>query len=164
MKGFVNWLIRLDGVVVAALLIVISQGFHYFSFFSSFELYGNWVNYLYSSFFTLVLSFPLMIFTIKAGNIRVKHGTELFKKIERKYNEAVLLYMWVDIVINIYTWYIQIELFTNFQYNLIPKYIVSTLIAVILPITLKYFAGEIRLSEKVSHKKKRFTYNKGRKN
>ena len=39
----------------------------------------------------------------------------------------------------------KLNVFFDFKWILLPKYIVATLIAVILPITLKKFSGEIKL-------------------
>ena len=148
MKNFIKWLISNSGLSWAVFIIVISQGLHYFAFFYSFELFNGVMNYIYSIFFTIVLSLPLMIFTIKLGNIPLKFGdTSVIKKneLEEKYMEAVNLYMYTDILINIYTWYTKLNVFFDFKWILLPKYIVATLIAVILPITLKKFSGEIKL-------------------
>jgi hypothetical protein len=149
MKKFITWLISVDGLSWTTTLIVVAQSFHYYAFFLSFGLFDNIINHVYSLFLTIVLSLPLLVFTTKLGNIPIKFGDKN-NSIEReelidKYTEGVNLYMYTDIVINIYTWYTTLDVFFNFQWIYLPKYIVATLIAIILPITLKKFAGEIRL-------------------
>jgi hypothetical protein len=147
MKKFIKWLISSSGLAWTTFIVVIAQAFHYFLFFYGFELFYGVTNYIYSIFLTIVLSLPLMIFTTKLGNIPLKFGENKFNKteIEEKYKSGVNLYMYTDITINIYTWYIKLEVFTNFQWELLPKYIVATAVAIILPVTLKKFAGEIKL-------------------
>jgi hypothetical protein len=148
MKQFIKWLISTGGLAWTVMIVVLAQGMHYFSFFYSFELFNGIMNYIYAVFFTIVLSLPLMIFTTKLGNIPLKFGeTNQFKKseLEDKYMEAVNLYMYTDILINMYTWYTKLNVFFDFKWILLPKYIMVTLISIILPITLKKFSGEIKL-------------------
>lgn len=148
MKKFIKWLISTGGLAWTTFIVVIAQSFHYFAFFYSFELFNGIINYIYSVFFTIVLSLPLMIFTTKLGNIPLKFGdNNQFKKteLEDKYMEAVNLYMYTDILINMYTWYTKLNVFFDFKWILLPKYIMVTLISIILPITLKKFSGEIKL-------------------
>ena len=148
MKQFIKWLISTGGLAWTTFIVVIAQAFHYYAFFYSFELFNGIINYIYAGFFTIVLSLPLMIFTTKLGNIPLKFGeTNQFKKseLEEKYMEAVNLYMYTDILINMYTWYTKLNVFFDFKWILLPKYIMVTLISIILPITLKKFSGEIKL-------------------
>lgn len=152
MKRFIRWLISNDGLSWTTFIVVIAQAFHYFAFFFSFDLFNGIINYFYSGFLTIVLSLPLMIFTTKLGSVPLKFGTtNQFEREEllTKYREGVNLYMYTDIIINIYTWYTKLDVFFNYQWILLPKYIVATLIAIILPITLKKFAGEIKLKQNV---------------
>lgn len=148
MKKFIAWLISSSGLAWATFIIVISQAFHYWAFFYSFELFTGIINYIYSTFFTIVLAMPLLIFTVKLGNIPLKFGeASVFKRseLEEKYKSGVNLYMWVDILINLYTWYTKLDVFFGFQWKFTPKYLVASLIAVIIPLTLKKFAGEIKI-------------------
>ncbi|MCK9429213.1 MAG: hypothetical protein M0R17_04355 [Candidatus Omnitrophica bacterium] len=150
MKQFIKWLISSNGLAWATFIIVIAQSFHYASFFYSFDLFNGALNYVYAGFFTIVLAMPLMIFTVKLGNLPLKFGeTNQFKKseLEDKYMEAVNLYMYTDILINMYTWYTKLNVFFDFQWILLPKYIMVTLISIILPISLKKFSGEIKLNK-----------------
>lgn len=148
MKQFIKWLISSSGLAWAVFIVVVAQSFHYYIFFYSFELFSNIVNYIYSIFLTIVLSLPLMIFTLKLGNLPLKFGeTSVFKKneLEEKYIGAINLYMYSDILINIYTWYTKLNVFFHFQWILLPKYIVVTIVAVLIPVSLKKFGGEIKV-------------------
>jgi len=148
MKQFISWLISTSGLAWTTFIIVIAQAFHYFNFFYGFEMYTNWVNYVYALFLTIVLSLPLMIFTTKLGSIPMKSANKTqaeIQSLQNKYSDAVNLYTWLDILVNIYTWYMQLDAFFGFEYKFIPKYFVATLIAVVLPLTLKKFAGELKI-------------------
>ena len=88
-----------------------------------------------------------MIFTVKLGSIR--KGKKIMEYEERKENyvTAIAWYTIIDIIINIYTWYSKLDVFLGFEYKFIPKYIVVSTIAILLPITLKKFAGEVRIKQ-----------------
>lgn len=148
MKQFIKWLISTGGLAWTVIIVVLAQSFHYYAFFYSFKMFNGIINHGYSLFLTIVFSLPLLIFTAKLGSITMKFGeVSQFKlsELEEKYKGAVNLYTWLDIIINIYTWYIQLELFSNFKYIFIPKYFVATIIAIVLPLTLKRFAGELKI-------------------
>jgi len=146
MKKFINWLIDNRGMSWATMLIVIAQGFHYYHLFIGIELFKDYLsNVIYALFLTVVLSMPLMIFTTKLGSLR-KNKQKLFEFEDRKniYITAIAWYTTIDIIVNIYTWYNKLDVFFSFDWQFLPKYIVVTCIAVLLPITLKKFAGEIK--------------------
>lgn len=146
MKKFINWLIDNRGMAWATILIVVAQGFHYFHLFIGIELFKTYLsNVLYASFLTVVLSMPLMIFTIKIGSIR-KRKDKIIEYNDRKddYTQAINWYTGVDIIINIYTWYTKLDVWHNFQWISTPKYFVITMVAILIPITLKKFAGEVK--------------------
>lgn len=148
MKKFIEWLISVHGLSWTTIIVVIAQSFHYYHFFQSFELFNGIGNYIYSIFLTVVLSLPLLIFTAKLGSVSLKFGNTSSierEEIKDKYREGVNLYTYVDIVVNIYTWYTKLNVFFGFEWKYFPKYLVATLIAIILPLTLKKFAGELKL-------------------
>jgi len=147
MRKFLQWLIATDGMSWATIFIVIAQAFHYYYLFIGIELFQGTANIIYSLFLTCVLSIPLMIFTVKLGSIR--KGKKIMEYEERKENyvTAIAWYTIIDIIINIYTWYSKLDVFLGFEYKFIPKYIVVSTIAILLPITLKKFAGEVRIKQ-----------------
>jgi hypothetical protein len=147
MKNFIKWLIDVDGMSWATFFIVIAQGFHYYHLFIGLGLFFGIANIIYATFLTSVLSIPLMIFTTKLGTIRrTKRGglIEYEDRIEN-YQSAIVWYTIIDIIVNIYTWYNKLNVFLGFDTKYIPKYIVVTAIAILIPITLKKFAGEIKV-------------------
>lgn len=146
MRNFINWLINSSGMAWAAFLIVIAQGFHYYSLFIGLDLFTGLMNQVYAIFLTIVLSMPLMIFTTKLGSLR-KNKKKVFEFEERKevYITAIAWYTTIDIIVNIYTWYNKLNVFFAFDWQSLPKYIVVSAIAILLPITLKKFSGEVKV-------------------
>ena len=148
MKNFISWLISTSGLAWVTVIVVLAQSLHYSAFFYSFKMFDGFWNYLYSFFLTVVFSLPLLIFVTKRGSVALKsQGKTAFEiqELQDKFTTAVNLYMYLDIVINIYTWYTQLDLFTKFSYEFIPRYIVATVVAIVLPVTLKLFSGELKI-------------------
>ena len=148
MKNFISWLISTSGLSWVTVIVVLAQSAHYAAFFYSFAMFPGWINYLYSLFLTIVFSLPLLIFVTKLGSVPLKSANKSSFEVEElqdRYRGAVNLYMLLDIAINLYTWAIQLDMLSNFEYKLIPKYVVASIVAVVLPLTLKKFSTELKI-------------------
>lgn len=148
MKNFISWLISSSGLAWTVIIVCLAQSFHYYAFFFGFQMFTGAINHAYSLFLTIVFSLPLLIFTTKLGSISLRSANKTafeVEEMETKFRGAVNLYTWLDIIINIYTWSMQLNMFFAFEYKFIPKYFVASVVAVVLPLTLKRFAGELKI-------------------
>ena len=130
-----------------ATLGVISQAWHTFFIAVSLSSLEGWQKYLQGGIMALFLSCALLFFIVKSSDSFEENDNSIKAKRSKKYKNMVIQFTLVESCINIYYWlnHLVLSRLDNPDWY---SMVIALPFAILLPLILKAYGGEIRVDEK----------------
>ena len=130
-----------------ATLGVISQAWHTFYIAVSLSSLEGWQKYLQGGIMALFFSCALLFFIVKSSDSFEENDNSIKAKRSKKYKNMVIQFTVVESCINIYYWlnHLVLSRLSNPDW---ASMVIALPFAILLPLILKAYGGEIRVDEK----------------